>query len=622
MRMQSSEVRKKFLEFFAAREHRVIASAPLIPENDPTTLFTGSGMQPLIPYLLGEPHPEGQRLVNSQKCFRAEDIDEVGDNRHTTFFEMLGNWSFDDYFKAEQLEWFFAFLVKEVGLNPERLYVTVFGGNDQYGIPKDDESIAVWKKLFTAHDLTARDVEIGTVERGGELGMQGGRIFLYGAKKNWWSRSGVPEQMPVGEPGGPDSEVFYEFTDIAHDSRFGQHCHPNCDCGRFLEIGNSVFMEFQRSETGFIRLKQRNVDFGGGLERITAASQNTADIFAIDLLQAVIQAMEKRCGVTYREASETQRRSFRIIVDHLRAAVFLIADGVRPSNKEQGYVVRRLLRRSIRHMDILGLEPNTLSTLTTAVATAYQDTYPALIRAQSRIAETIGAEEEKFRQTLARGLKEFAERLSSNQRISGQDAFVLFSTYGFPLEMTIELASERGCTVNQEEFRREFAKHQEVSRAGLEKKFHGGLADHSWETTRGHTATHLLHATLRKVLGDHVFQKGSNITAERIRFDFSHPQKLTPEQLQLVASNVNEVIAQDLPVSWREMTFAEAKSVGALGLFEERYGENVKVYSIGDYSREVCGGPHVEHTAQVGHFNIIKEEAVAAGVRRIKATVT
>ncbi|MFA5954537.1 MAG: alanine--tRNA ligase [Patescibacteria group bacterium] len=639
--MTTHEIRKKYLDFFRDRGHKVVSSGPLVPENDPTTLFTGSGMQVLIPYLLGEPHPEGRRLADSQKCFRAEDMEEVGDNRHTTFFEMLGNWSLGDYFKKEQLSWCFQFLTDDLGIDPKRLYVTVFAGDPEHNIPRDNESVALWKQLFGALGVEATDVNIGSPKEGSRLGMQGGRIFYYDVAKNWWSRAGSPQRMPEGEPGGPDSEIFYEFTSIDHDPAFGEFCHPNCDCGRFMEIGNSVFMEYRKTKNGFEPLPQRNVDFGGGLERITAAVNNNPDIFAIDSLHSLIQEIERMSGKTYMGHVASSTWSFRVVADHLRAAVFLIGDGVEPSNKERGYVVRRLLRRVVRHADLLNMPPNVLHQLVAPIVATYSDAYPFLQKQQGFIEEAISTEEQKFRQTLVRGERELRKMVMTThaapgKRLTGQDLFTIYATYGFPVELSMEEIERvilpellQGQAVDfynrtniLAEFNQEFEQHQELSRAGVTKKFHGGLADDSWECTRLHTATHLLQETLRRLLGEHVFQKGSNITKDRLRFDFSHPDKLSPEQIEQVEREVNKVVMDDLPVSWRETTFAEAEKMGALGLFESRYGEKVKVYSVGDYSREVCGGPHVEHTAQVGKFTIVKEEAVSRGIRRIRATVS
>lgn len=620
--MKTSDVRSKYLEFFKSRNHAVIPSASLVPENDPTTLFTGSGMQPLVPYLLGAKHPAGTRLVNSQKSFRSGDIDDVGDNRHTTFFEMLGNWSLGDYFKAEQLPFFFEFLTDVVGLDPQRLYVSAFIGDEKNNIPKDTESAEIWKKLFASKGIDAKDIEIGSEEQGSELGMQGGRIFYYDAKKNWWSRSGVPANMPVGEPGGPDSEVFYEFTEIEHNPKFGKQCHPNCDCGRFLEIGNSVFMEYKKVEGGaFEKLPQRNVDFGGGLERITAVSENNSDVFLIDILKGTIEALEKLSGKSYKDVSYTS--AFRVVADHLRSSIFLIGDGVIPGNADQGYFVRRLLRRAVRYWDKLGITEAGLSTLVDPILSFYEESYPGTFGKREAIKEEIKKEEEKFRRTLKNGIKEF-EKLSAKD-ISGKDAFLLLSSYGFPFELTLELAKEKGLSVDETEFRLELTKHQELSRAGSEKKFKGGLGDTSEMSVKYHTATHMLHKALRDVLGPHVFQKGSNITPERLRFDFSHTDKMTDEEKKRVEDLINENIKRDHPVSFEEIPFEEAQKRGALGLFEDKYEPIVKVYRVGTpqdtFSYEICGGPHVPHTGIMGTFKIQKEEAVSAGVRRIKAVL-
>lgn len=613
--MTTDEVREKYVTFFNRLGHTTISSAHLIPENDSTTLFTGSGMQPLLPYLLGEQHPQGNRLVNSQKCFRAEDIEEVGDNRHTTFFEMLGNWSLGSYFKEEQLSWFFTFLTEELKLNPENLYVTVFSGDTQNGIPRDAESARIWKKLFTEKNIEALDIELLTEEQGGELGMKNGRIFYYDAKKNWWSRAGVPENMPAGEPGGPDSEVFYDFR-TPHNETYGKHCHPNCDCGRFLEIGNSVFMEYVKQENGlFKELPQKNVDFGGGLERLSAVTNSSLDVFLVDVLSVIVNTLENLSEKSY--SDKKYILSFRIIADHLRAAVFMIADGILPSNTESGYFVRRLIRRSVRHADSLGIAGGKLSEISSIVAHTYKESYPNIHSRESYIIQVLNEEEEKFRKTLTKGLKEF-EKLAKND-ISGHDAFILFSTYGFPIELTEELALERGVRVDVEEFRKKMTQHQKMSRIGAEQKFKGGLADHSDMSIKYHTATHLLHQALRNVLGDHVFQKGSNITPERLRFDFSHPQKMTVDERKKVEELVNEKIKMELPVSYEDISLEKAEKRGAIGLFEEKYEDTVRVYRMGDFSLEYCGGPHIKNTGMLGKFRIKKEEAVSAGIRRIKA---
>lgn len=620
--MKLHDVRTKYLRFFEQRGHTILPSASLVPENDPTTLFTGSGMQPLLPFLLGEKHPQGIRLVNSQKCFRAEDIEEIGDNRHTTFFEMLGNWSLGDYFKQEQIPWFFEFLTKEIGLDPHKLYVTLFSGDEKNGIPRDTEAAELWKKLFAERHIEAKDIELLTEKLGGEQGMQDGRIFYYNAKKNWWSRAGVPDNMPSGEPGGPDTEVFYDFG-TPHDTAYGAQCHPNCDCGRFHEIGNSVFMEYLKNADGtFSKLPQRNVDFGGGLERITAASNNNADVFSIDALDVVIKHMEQLSGATY---GNEHLKSFRIVADHLRAAVFMIADNVIPTNTEAGYFARRLLRRAMLHMDNLTMPEHTLALLVPDITNGYREAYGILKDREQNIQAEIQEEEQRFRKTLQKGLREFQK--ITTQEISGEAAFDLYQTYGFPIEVTEELAYKKNMTVDLKEFHEKMKHHQETSRVGAEKKFKGGLADHSDMSVKYHTATHLLHQALRTVLGPHVFQKGSNITPERLRFDFTHETKMTDEEKKKVEDLVNQKIREALPVTYEILPIEEAKKKGAIGLFDDQYGDEVKVYQVGDnttgiFSMEFCGGPHVHNTkelGQAGTFKIQKEEAVSAGVRRIKA---
>ncbi len=640
--MTVSEIRQTYLDFFREKGHAISAPASLIPENDATTLFTGSGMQPMVPYLLGQTHPLGRRVADAQKCFRSQDIEEVGDNRHTTLFEMLGNWSFGDYFKEEQIAWMFEFLTKRLGLDPHRLYITAFRGNEALGILRDSSSVMLWQEQFRMVGIEALDVDFSERD-----GMQGGRIFYYDETKNWWSRSGVPGNMPVGEPGGPDSEMFWDFgaDRQLHESSLwkDQPCHVNCDCGRFMEIGNNVFMEYRKTETGFEKLKQRNVDFGGGLERIAAALNNDPDVFKTDIFAPIIKKIEGLSGKKYVD----EQRPFRIIADHIRAATFIIGDerGVVPSNIGQGYIVRRLIRRAIREGQKLGMASGFASKLTDAIINQFGGAYPELIANQERINLEIQKEEEKFGKTLEKGMKELEKIMGdvganpgvrprpvggqthgSAPTMTGSDAFILFSTYGFPLELTEEIVHEQGLTINREKFEEEFKKHQELSRTASAGKFKGGLADHSAETTRLHTATHLLHRALKNVLGDHVEQRGSNITAERLRFDFSHPTKMTVEQIKQVEQIVNDIIKQDLPVRFEEMTVEEAKKRGAIGLFEEKYGEKIKVYFVGDdtqdFSKEICGGPHVTHTGELGHFKIQKEEAVSAGVRRIKANLS
>ena len=668
--MTINEVRAKYLAFFERQKHVVIPSASLVPQNDPTTLFTGSGMQPLVPYLLGEPHPKGTRLVNSEKCFRAEDIEEIGDNRHTTFFEMLGNWSLGDYFKKEQLSWFFEFLTEEIGLDPQKLYVTAFIGDEKNNVPKDTESAEVWKELFAKKDIEAKVVDIGSEADGYRKGMQGGRIFYYDAKKNWWSRAGVPENMPAGEPGGPDSEVFYDFGStpsinsgqagspqaVRHDAKFGMECHPNCDCGRFLEIGNSVFMQYIKKPDGsFALLPKQNVDFGGGLERITAASIGDPDVFATDAFRDIIELLSHFSGKIYTDSRYT--RSFRIVGDHIRAATFMFADGVVPSNTERGYILRRLIRRAAIHADKLGTsdkdaEDSMLVRAALITIEKYKGAYPELggETAYQTIKNGIWEEEKQFAHTLARGMKEF-EKIAAEGRISGENAALLVTTYGFPYELIAELAKERGIDTDEEAFKAEMRKHQDVSRAGSEQKFKGGLADTSEKTTRLHTAHHLLLKALQIVLGEHVKQRGSNITQERLRIDFSHGEKMTKDQLAEVERIVNEKIGEELPVIRSTLPREQAEKLGAEHEFGAKYPDTVSVYSVGPsgatienpqyekaFSIEFCGGPHVSNTEEIGadpstpfdkaqgkplraKFTILKEEAVAAGIRRIKGAL-
>jgi len=585
--MTVNEVRSKFLAFFKARGHAIIPSAPIVPENDPTTLFTSSGMQPLVPYLLGQEHPEGKRLANSQLSFRAEDIEEVGDNRHTTFFEMLGNWSLGDYFKKEQLQWCYEFLTNKkegLGLDLNKLYITTFSGDEESGMPADTESVEIWKKIGIADD----------------------HMFTYGAKKNWWSRAGIPAKMPVGEIGGPDSEVFYDFGSTGspqaaqHDTKFGETCHPNCDCGRFVEIGNSVFMQFIKQANGsFKELPKRNVDFGGGLERLAAATLNNPDIFMIDVFDAARAVLEKYSGKKYQDDASIQK-SFRIILDHTRAASVMLDAGLRPSNTEQGYILRRLVRRSIREIDKLGVKEAILGEIVGGHAAEFN------------------AEEAQFRKTLAHGMREL-EKMGDDI-----DAFMLFTTYGFPIELTAEIAKERGLSVDLESVQKKMAEHQALSRAGAAQKFAGGLADHAEQTVKYHTAHHLLLKALQTVLGPEVHQRGSNITSERLRIDFSYRQKMTHEQIKEVEKIVNEQIQKALPVERKDMSREEADKLGAEHEFGAKYPDTVSVYIIGS-SIEFCGGPHVSNTFELGvgglKFKVQREEASSAGVRRIKAVL-
>lgn len=619
--MTVQKLRELYLNFMKEKGHVVIPSASLLPENDPTTLFTGSGMQPMVPYLLGQKHPEGTRITDSQKSFRSGDIEEVGDNRHTTFFEMLGNWSLGDYFKDEHIRWMFEFLTEVVEIDPKYLYVTAFRGNEELGIARDEESVTIWKELFESKNISADSVDFSE-----ENGMQGGRIFYYDETKNWWSRAGVPGNMPNGEPGGPDTEMFWDFgsvdADIHERSEFKDaKCHVNCDCGRFLEIGNNVFMEYLKTEKGFEKLPQRNVDFGGGLERLVAAKNMNPDVFMIDVFDFSREKIELLSGKKYGD----YQVPFRIIMDHLRAATFLIADGAIPSNKDQGYFTRRLIRRAIRLTKELGVEENIAAQIVESFIDSYKTAYPELEKNKENIIVAARDEEVKFKKTLEKGLKQL--KLigeDATTTISGTQGFELFSTYGFPIELSREVIAENNFKIRDDfdqEFEVKFKEHQNLSRETSQAKFKGGLADHSDMSVKYHTATHLLHRALKNVLGDHVEQKGSNITPERLRFDFTHSEKMTPEQKQEVEKVVNNAIQENLSVSWGEMTVDEAKTAGAIGLFGDKYGDRVKVYSIGDFSKEMCGGPHVEHTEDMGTFKIKKEGSASAGVRRIKAVL-
>ncbi len=615
--MTGNEIRKTFLKFFESRGHKVIPSASLIPENDPTVLFTTAGMHPLVPYLMGEQHPEGNRLTDSQKCVRTGDIDEVGDNRHLTFFEMLGNWSLGDYFKDDAIAWSYRLLTSKeegFGLDPKRLYVSVFEGDAD--APRDDESVAIWQAQYAEDGIDAKFGE---------------RVFAYPKAKNWWG--------PAGQTGpcGPDTEMFYDTLNLADPKahapawKGSEACHPNCDCGRYVEIWNDVFMQYNKTAEGtFEPLTQRNVDTGMGLERMAMMLQNAETVFETDLFTPLIAEIERVSGKSYRHDADTVR-AMRVVADHVKTATFIMGDsrGVTPSNTDQGYIVRRLIRRAVRFGRQLGIEGAFTADIADKVVEMYGDAYPELRGNRQRVASELRNEEEKFGQTLQRGLQEVnkvGEQHANAVEIPGSAAFYLYESFGFPMELTEETLGKK---VNAREWEDAMKKHQELSRAGAEQKFAGGLADHSEIVVRMHTATHLLHKALRNVLGEHVEQKGSNITQERLRFDFSHGQKMTPEQIQQVEEMVNQQIAKDLPVHFSMLTVDEAKGAGAIGLFEDKYaqlGNKVKVYMVGDdergyFSKEICGGPHVEHTAMVGKFKILKEEASSAGVRRIKAVV-
>ena len=624
--MNAQEIRKKYLEFCQKNGHTVIKRAPLILHNDPTTLFTGSGMQPLLPYLLGQDHPQGTKLADSQTCLRAQDIEDVGDNRHTTFFEMLGNWSMGEYFKRQQIEWFFEFLTEIVGLDPHKIYVSCFIGDEKNNIPRDDEAAQIWQEVFAKKGIEAKIVELDSAENGDKLGMQGGRIFFYNDKENWWSRGGGIDSTPIGDPCGPDSEVFYDFGEQHHDASFGQ-AHPASDSGRFMEIGNQVFMQYRRLDDGsFEPLKRKNVDFGGGLERIAAAAIDSPDVFKISLLWPIIKKLESLSGEEY----ATHTASMRVIADHLRAAVFLAVDGCVPSNKEQGYVMRRLLRRAIRYSFDLGIEQNFLEEVVPVIADLYEADFPEVKENREQIIAVLVKEEKAFRQTLRKGLRQMQQYIDDG--LTGKELFTLYDTFGFPVELSTEEAYKQGINLSEDwraEFDAKMAEQRQRSKTARKGQFSGGLEGHDPIHLKYHTATHLLGAALRKVLdAPDLQQHGSNITAERLRFDFNH-DKLTPEEKQAVEDQVNVWIDADLPVSYQIYPTDEALKMGAIGAFGERYGDEVKVYSIGEgdniISFEICGGPHVEHTGTLAEggkrFKINKEESSSAGIRRIKAVL-
>ncbi len=631
--MNAQEIRTAYLKFFEERGHHIVPRAKLVLEGDPTTLFTGSGMQPMIPFLLGEAHDGGVRLVDSQTCLRAQDIDDIGDNRHTTFFEMLGNWSLGDYFKREQVPWMFEFLTKTVGLDPGKLYITCYVGNQAFGIPKDTEAAELWADLFAQNGLSNGMADIGSETAGYARGInEGERIFFYDGSKNWWSRNGNEANTPVGDPCGPDSEMFYLF-DIPHDPAFGEHCHPNCDCGRFMEIGNNVFMAYKKVADGvFEPLEKPNIDHGSGLERIAAAVNSDPDVFKISVMWPIIEKLQALSKKSYEDHTE----SMRVIADHLRAATFLAVDGCVPSNKQQGYVMRRLLRRAIRYSFELGIEQNFMQEIVPVIAGLYANDFPEVAEKRDEVVIVLVKEEKVFRQTLRKGIKELEKRAADG--ITGDEVFTLYDTYGFPAELSVEEASRQHINVSEnwrEEFDAKMKEQRERSQTATKGTFKGGLGGQTLQHKKYHTATHLMYQALRDVLGDHVVQRGSNITEERLRFDFSHDGKVTREQLDEVERIVNEQIAKDLQISFAEYPTSEATgTLGALGQFGDRYGETVKVYSMKDalasdderpFSFEICGGPHVDHTHELSEggkrFTIIKEEASSAGIRRIKAVL-
>lgn len=585
--MKSSELRSKYIEFYKSKDHAVIPSAPLQPENDPTVLFTTAGMHPLVPYLMGAPHPSGKRLVNSQKCIRTGDIDEVGDDWHCTFFEMLGNWSLGDYFKTEAIGWTYEFLTKVLTFKPEQLASTVFAGEE--GIPFDEVSYNAWLKL----------------------GIPKERIFKLGREDNFWG--------PVGGAGpcGPDSETFFITRD--HCTLKDPNCSPACKCGKYVEICNNVFMEYEKKQDGsFVKLPKPNVDFGMGLLRVCSILSGAKSVYESDVYTPAMNYLKEA-------APSLSEREKRIVADHTLAAAFSISDGVLPSNVGAGYIVRRILRRAFRLANKSGMEPHFVDHLVDRYTQVFGGHYPDFASKRNGIVGAIREEEEKFAKALGQGVKHLEKELvkmpATEKTIDGKLAFFMFETYGFPLEVTQEIAEERGLKVDVDAFNKAFEEHQAKSRMAGEKLFKGGLADTSEESTKLHTATHLLHEALRRVLGKHVEQKGSNITPERLRFDFSHPDKMTPEQIKAVEDLVNEQIKRQLDIRLEDMTLEEAKSKGAIGLFEDKYGARINVYFMGDFSTEVCGGPHVKNTKDLGHFKIQKEEASSRGVRRIKAVV-
>ena len=607
--MKASDILTTYISFFEKHGHKRIANSPLVPQNDPTTLFTSSGMQPLVPYLLGETHPMGIRLVNVQNSFRAVDIDEIGDNRHTTFFRMLGNWSLGDYFKKDEIPWLFELLTKELKIDPSKLYITVFEGNND--VPKDTDAVEIWSEILKANGLDPEE-----------------RISYYGTDKNWWSRSGPPEKMPAGEPGGPSTEVFYDF-ETEHDPKFGKECHVNCDCGRYVEIANSVFMQYKKLEDGSLEpLPKPNVDFGGGLERLLLAVENQPDVFQTSLLKPVIEAIEKQTGKAYIGHEE----SMRIVTDHTLAAGFIALAGIRPSNRDQGYVLRRLIRRGHDHFSKLG--GSDISPVIEAVVDQYKETDPTLVDSYEEIKNTILEEVKKYSNALhkARGYierkytgKTNGDELMGTKEITPDDVFYLYSSHGLSPTQIESL----GYTFDKQAFAEKMEEHQSLSKKNAGQKFRGGLADHQEKTVMGHTATHLMHQALRDMFGKQLHQSGSNITTERVRFDFNFDRKLTDEEVKQLEDVVNSKIKENLPVHFEMIPTEDAKKMGAIGLFEDTYAETSKIYFMGGdskhpedaYSIEFCGGPHVECTDKVKSFTIIKQENLGNKMRRIYAKV-
>ena len=606
--MNSKELREKYINFFISKGHKRIPSASVVPQNDPTVLFTTAGMHPLVPYLLGETHPEGTRLVNVQKCVRTGDIEDVGDSTHNTFFEMLGNWSLGDYFKDESIRWSFEFLTdaRYLGIDSKRIKVTVFEGDED--APKDEESIAIWQECFKSVGI---DAQVWNGKNNEEA-----KIFPLPKDDNWWGPAGITG------PCGPDTEIFIDLEKSTNYDNCpdGSDCKPGCHCGRYVEIWNNVFLQYNKNaEGGFEVLSQRNVDTGMGLERTLAMLNGYKHIYESDVLKPIVDKVKEL-------SSNQDEKSARIVSDHIRTSVFMINDGVTPSNVDRGYILRRLIRRAIRSARTLEMQEKFMPILVDVIMGIYGEEYPELLQNKNKIVEELTKEEEKFGKTLETGIRE----LGKIEEIDGEKAFNIFQTYGFPYEMIVEELERRGFAFDEkklkDEFDEKFKTHQDLSRTASSGKFKGGLADSSVETTRLHTAAHLLLQALRLVLGDHIFQKGSNITAERLRFDFSHPDKMTDEEKKKVEAIVNEQIRKALPVKFEEMNLEDAKRLGAMGVFESKYGEKVKVYVMGDesigiFSKEICGGPHVGNTSELGHFRIAKEESSSSGVRRIKAVL-
>lgn len=627
--MNTQEIRKAYIKFFQDRNYKFAQRAPIVLNDDPTTLFTGSGMQPIIPYLLGQEHPLGDKLVNSQVSFRAQDIEEVGDNRHTTFFEMLGNWSLGTCDKKQQIQDMYEFLSEVVGLDMNNFYVTCFIGAPEYGIERDTVSAEAWAELLEKDGHTTGVADIGSEEDGYNRGMKDDeRIFYYDGDKNWWSRNGSLNSTPVGDPCGPDTEMFYDFG-TPHDTSYGEHCHPNCDCGRFMEIGNNVFMGYRKIDAKtFEPLEKPNVDHGSGLERIAAAKLNKADVYEISLLKPIVTKMEELSGKKY----EDNVHPMRVIADHGRAAFFMAVDGCQPSNKQQGYVMRRLLRRMMRYAHELGVESAFFDELVPILIGLYEVDFPEVSGKKDDVLKIMQKEEKTFRQTLKKGLKHFEKMMSENSEKAGEIFFTLYDTYGFPLELSVEESEKHNYKLPeswQADYDKKLNEQRERSKTATKGTFKGGLEGDSDIHLKYHTATHLMYKALKMVLGDHVVQRGSNITSDRLRFDFSHPEKVVKEQLKQVEDIVNEQIEKNLKVSYKEYPTDQAFEMGAIGAFGDKYGDKVKVYQMGEdddrFSFEICGGPHVEQTAKLSEdgkkFVITKEESSSSGVRRIKAVL-